>query len=505
MEALLESVEERAYELLLASQNATWVLQQQHQPSSEGEDCANQDEEPLSKPQIIRPSQFDDVNDIEDPLDVAIREKRQEIWEKIWTRLARYCAPFRSRYYNERVAVIWASVCRAVYTDPALMLLAQNYRYVTSLLSDATLDLATVERLWNAIKNLYVYDVRAAIDDVFHPIRDKADYVLVLGIRVHKELTDAAPPVHAWGHMTAFYACYSCVRKVCKSVSHSFLATIRNILIFSQMDEVIDFTRYAILSNENLAQSAIRYQWKYNATRELGLCGFIPNVIEDVGPRYQTEKCNCPTKLCDRPHWTEIKNNNAICVGLSLSDPNANLFVNACLRDPDLMVLCRKGPNGLKIRSKPLCGSRFRRATSRAGLKNAEWDHKHDTFFKDTVLEEACPLLSAGKRVLDCFQVAIVDGGEGGVAEFLDKLLAIWRQVHDVEDFKGIISAVGGPLLDTGEFEADEIRRNGQSPLIPNLESDLLVSYKRLWGRGPREGRLVDDEANTWFHVLQKS
>ncbi len=218
IENMLEGVERRAYELLLASQNAIWVLN--HRPvtsESNEEDCSGMDEEPLSKPKAIAAG-MDNIEDIEDPVDVAIREKRAELWEKIWTRLSRYCAPYESRFDKERLAVIWTYVCRAIYTDPTLMLIAQNYRYVTSMLSDSSMDLLTVEKLWKAIKGVYVHDIRAAVDDVLHPVREKGDYVVVLGMRLHKELTGIPLPFHGWGHMTALFGCYSCVRKVCRTV-----------------------------------------------------------------------------------------------------------------------------------------------------------------------------------------------------------------------------------------------------------------------------------------------
>ena len=186
IEELLEDVERRAYELLLASQNALWVLDQKYE--QEGEQCGAYDDESFPKLQKTPPACAANVvpdqnhkpatialEDIEDPIDVAIQEKRVELWEMIWTRLARYCAPTRSRYYKERLAVIWACVCRAVWTDPSLMLVAQNYRSAKSLLKDSKLDLPTVERLWNAIKQLYVDDVRAAIGDVLHPTRPKGE------------------------------------------------------------------------------------------------------------------------------------------------------------------------------------------------------------------------------------------------------------------------------------------------------------------------------------------
>ncbi|KAJ3508643.1 hypothetical protein NLJ89_g5641 [Agrocybe chaxingu] len=476
LEHLLEMVERRAYELLLASQNAMWVLEQHHLPDGEGEDCAGRDEEPLAKSRIVTPSRLNDTEDVEDPVDVALREKRQELWEKIWTRLARYCSPYQSRFYKERVAVIWACVCRAIYTDPTLMLVAQNYRYVTSMLSDAKMDLPMVEKLWKAIKVLYVFDVRAAVDDVLHPMRETGEYVVVFGTRVHKELSGASLSFHGWGHMTAVFPCYSCVRRVCKTV-----------------DDIVALTRYAILSGQGLAQSQIRYEFNFDGCRVLSLCGFIPNVIENVVPRYQVEKCNCFFEG-NKPHWTETKANNAICVGLSLNDPKTQLFVNACLREPDFMVLCRKGPTGRLIRSKPLWGTEVRKADTRAGLKKAVWDQREAIHFQDSVLDEARPLTAPDKYLDDCFQVAIVDGGEGDMQATINKLVKVWYRIYEVEDFGGLLLKIGNPYLTSEELEVDEKRNRKGSPLTPNLELDVLASYRRLWGHGPREGRLVDDE-----------
>ena len=98
------------------------------------------------------------------------------------------------------------------------MLLAQKYKSVMSLLqSSANLDVAVVEKLWNAISNLSVFDARAAVDDVLRP-REGGDYVVVLGGRVYKDMDCTNWPFHAWGHLTAIYMCYSCVRRTCKTV-----------------------------------------------------------------------------------------------------------------------------------------------------------------------------------------------------------------------------------------------------------------------------------------------
>lgn len=217
---MLQAVEKRAYELLLAAQDALWVLERQVDHSGQDGDCSGHDDRPLARtPPSSTPIYNDDQLEIEDPVDVALREKRREIWEKIWTRLARYCAPSNSRFYQERIKVIYACVRRAIYIDPTLMLAAQNYVTVTSFLRDSTLDLATVEKFWMAIKGLTVDDVRAAVDDVLRPWSDGGEYVVVLNARVYKTTSGDTLPFHAWGHMAAVFLCYSCIRRACQTVS----------------------------------------------------------------------------------------------------------------------------------------------------------------------------------------------------------------------------------------------------------------------------------------------
>jgi hypothetical protein len=217
---MLEAVEKRAYELILAAQNALWVLERQVDPSEPEKDCSGHDDRPLGHlSPTSKAGEGEGPSEVEDPVDVALREKRREIWEKIWTRLARYCAPANSRYYQERIKVIYACVRRAIYTEPTLMLVTQNYVTVTSLLKDSTLDPPTVEKFWKAIKGLSVHDLRAAVDDVLKPWSDAAEYVVVLNARVYKSLSCDPLPFHAWGHMASIFLCYSCIRRSCQSVS----------------------------------------------------------------------------------------------------------------------------------------------------------------------------------------------------------------------------------------------------------------------------------------------
>ncbi|PPR03389.1 hypothetical protein CVT24_012514 [Panaeolus cyanescens] len=480
VEKLLEHVERKAYELLLASQNAMWVLDQQTDDSSPN--CFGHEDEVVTV-SAPPPLSADNLQEVEDPVDVALREKRRELQEKMRTRLARYLCPYESSYYMERVRVIWACVSRAIYTDPALMLVAQNYVFVVSMLSDETLDIGMVERMWSAIKDLSVHDVRAAIDDALHPVREKGDYVQVLGTRVHKEMTGSVLPFHGWGHMTALFPCYSCVRRVCTTV-----------------DDIVALTRYSLLTASGLAQSYTKYNHGYQGSRELSLCGFIPNTIDRLGPRYTVEKSNRFFDRRNTPLWTEIQTNYIICAGLSLTDPKTQLFVNACLRHPDFMVMCRKGPNGRIIRTKPLCGNRVRKATTRAALKNTPWDPTEDIVFQDSVLEEAWPLLSRDTHLQDCFQIAIMDGGEGEMEDFVQKLVKVWFQVYGVDDIHGLLKAIGNPYTESGELEVEMERlATHTDPIIPNLEFDIQKSYMRLWARTPDDGRLADDEIDIEF------
>jgi len=252
----------------------------------------------------------------------------------------------------------------------------------------------------------------------------------------------------------------------------------------------VDLTRYAILSGGGLAQSVTRFEFEYEGSRTLSLCGFIPNVVEDVGERNIVEKCHCP--LDAKSHWTETRANNAICAGLSLTDPKAQLFVNAALRHPDFMVLCRKGANGMLIRSKPLIGSYVRKGRTRSMLAKVPWETPKDMHFRDSVLEEALPIVGPMQRIEDCFQVVIVDSGDGSVADTIDRLVEIWYQVYGVADMRELLTCIGNPLLDDGELEVDELIVGKGFPIVPNTD-EVGSAYRRMWGWEPRE-RPVDDE-----------
>ncbi|PPQ74870.1 hypothetical protein CVT24_002890 [Panaeolus cyanescens] len=483
VEKLLERVERKACELFLASQNAMWVLDVNQQTDNSSSNCCGDDDE-VATVSAPPPLSADDPEEVEDPVDVALREKRRELQERMRTRLARYLCPCKSSYYMERVRVIWACVSRAICTDPALMLVAQNYVSVVSMLSDDTLDIGMVEKMWSAIKNLGVHDVRAAIDDVLHPVREKGDFVQVLGTRVHKEMTGSVLPFHGWGHMTALFPCALCVanvRRVCTTV-----------------DDVVAFVRHSLLTRKELPDGYTMYKGGKQRTGELSLCGFIPNDIVNFAPRSLVEKTNGDRWARDPPVWTETQTNNTICVGLSLTDPKTQSFVNACLRHPDFMVMCRKGPNGQIIQPKPLYMTRVRKATTEAGLKNAPWDPTEDSIYKDSILEDAGHWLTGNTYLQNCFQIVIVDGGEGEVEDFVKKLINVWLQVYGVNDLRGLLKVIGKPYIESGELEVDmeslATNAHANPPIIPNLEIDIQKSYMSLWERTPDDGQLADDE-----------
>ncbi|KAJ6481929.1 hypothetical protein C8R45DRAFT_1003487 [Mycena sanguinolenta] len=474
IEALLSEVEQRACALLLQAQNALWVLElQADQTESMQEDCSGHDDALLSTKSKPRPCSTD-VVDVEDPLDVALREKCNLLWEKIRTRLARYCAPAKSKFYNERIKVIHACVRRAIYTEPKLLVIAQNYKNVMALLTDTTLDVQIVERLWNAVRLLYVHEVRAAIDDVLRPKDGPGEYVTVLGGRVYKDPSGISFPFHAWGHITALFQCYSCVRRVCTTV-----------------DEVVTLTRFVVLNMNGLSQSNLKYDIPYDGSKVLSLCGFIPNSVDTFPPRSVVSKCNCVYNGV--PHWEETAVSYVLCAGLSLTDPQSSVFVNACLRDPSLMVIVRKGATGRIIKSvERVWAERMRHTNTRAGLKTADWDPARTVYYQDSVLEEACPKVYDTKVLEDCFQVVLVDGGQGTMADFVKKISDIWLdKVYEVADTIELITEIAIPIIDSGELEIDYGKR-GPGLVMSNLEADVLVAYKRLWGKAPVE--LVDDD-----------
>jgi len=293
-------------------------------------------------------------------------------------------------------------------------------------------------------------------------------------------------PFHAWGHLSAAYLCYTCIRKVCKTV-----------------DDIVGLTRFVVFTGSSLAQTRLKYSFDVDKTKTLSLCGFVPNEIDSTCSRYFVDKCNCPFKK-NTAHWQEMRTNFVMCVGLSLNDPKSQKFLNACLRHPDFQLLIQKGKDGRVIRSAPsIWATRVRHASTRAGLQKVPWDSVEDvTYFTDSLLQEARPLITSTQKIEDCFRVAIIDSGEGDMTDFACKLAEKWYEVYGVEDIGGLINLMANPYVDSGELELID-STTADWYLVPNVEVDILKSYRRLWGMSPRQGTLPNDDHPVTLAELQ--
>jgi hypothetical protein len=244
-------------------------------------------------------------------------------------------------------------------------------------------------------------------------------------------------------------------------------------------------------SNQYFSRSNLKYDFGYEGDITLVLCGFVPNSMSSPGPRYKT-KCSF---VKNTHHWEETMTNPVVCVGLSLTDPKSQAFVNKCLKHPDFMVLVKKGANGRIIRSLPnIWTVKIRKAHSKEELATIPWDSTTNAVcFRDSILEEARPIISVlGDILEDCLQVVIVDRGEGEMEDFVLKLEQVWLEVYGVEDGDKLLGVLGSQLVDDGEIEFRPDKIKDSFPIVPNVERDVMKSYKRVWGVEPKA--LADDE-----------
>ncbi|KAH7883000.1 hypothetical protein F5I97DRAFT_1901151 [Phlebopus sp. FC_14] len=469
VERLLVHVEKRGCQLILKAQKALWVLERDVDVRDNDRDCSGYDDRTLGPDAPSHSVEDASGTAIEDPLEAVLREKALEFREKIRARLARYCAPAASKFHGERLEVIYAYVRRAIFKDSALVFLSQSYDNVMALLSDDNLDLSTVEKIWNAIKSLCVHDVQSAVDDVLRA-NGEGEYVIVLGGKVFKDISGEHWPLHAWGHMMAINGCYSCLRTTCKTV-----------------DDIIDLTRYALFTRTSLCQPCYKYDYGFDGSRELILAGFIPSDIPLSSPRHSIVSFEGGSQSAD-PVWEETNRNLALYAALSLNDPKAQAFVNGCFRHPDLMVMVRKGSNGRVIRSAPVVWtSRKRHARSPSCLASVSWGQTQDVVCcKDSSLQDSQPFGWNRKKVVDCLQVVIVDGGNGNMGDFIRKLVGIWCQVYRVkEDKDELYAALEGPYVEAGELERYTCGHHQVTYNLPIIQKDFPSSYQSLWGIMP--------------------
>ena len=481
MEQLMLHVETRGYQLILRDQNALWVLEKE---TRENGDCFGYEDPACGTDTAFHFSSADNVEGaaIEDPLEAVLREKANGFKEKIRMYLAWYYAPLTSRFHDERLQVIYAYVRRAIYKDPSLMFLSQSYDSVMALLSDLDLDVITAEKLWHAITSLCVHHVESAVDDVVRST--DGDHVVVLGGKVFKDVSDERWPLHAWGHMTALRKCYSCLRMTCRTVIPPFTTFLSPAhLPPTQIDDVIDLNRYALLTRVPLSQTYLKYEFSVRGSRELILAGFVPDDIPLGSARHSIAWKESGSHLS----WEETKCNLSLYAGLSLNDPRAQAFVNACIRHPDFMVMLRKGPDARIIRSSAIVWtSRKRRAHSPSALASVPWDKTTDVVsLSDSALEDTQPSGRGRENIADCMQVIVVDASEGTMGDFVRKLVEIWCQVYKVDNEDELYDVLKHPYEAAGELEEYQ-----------EVTSKIaLAYYESLWGCMPPPALVRDPES----------
>jgi len=103
-------------------------------------------------------------------------------------------------------------------------------------------------------------------------------------------------------------------------------------------------------------------------------------------------------------------------------------------------------------------------------------------YFDDSILEEAWPIVSVlGDKLEDCLQVVIVDRGEGEMEDFVLKLEQVWLEVYGARDMYDLLQLLGNPLIESGEIDFNINKVKEVFPMVPNVEENVMKSYKGLW------------------------
>ena len=233
------------------------------------------------------------------------------------------------------------------------------------------------------------------------------------------------------------------------------------------------------------------------------LCGSLVNSLEPTqyNPRYTISKCN--SCLDRRPQWSETETNLVLCMGLSLTDPKTEQFVEACKKESDFMILCRRGRDGDVVRSQErIWYKRIRRARTRGGLKKVSWESVGKDsilYLRDSVLQETFVQTTRTVKLQDCYQLAVVDTQAEDITAVVGKLAVIWMKVYGAECAHQLWDSVGKDYVESGDLEIqDEPSIDSAAGCCPcksyvaGIEKDVLASYCRLWNRTP-VGRVSDD------------
>ncbi|KAJ7160371.1 hypothetical protein C8R46DRAFT_1194715 [Mycena filopes] len=463
LEALLAHLEGRGYDLLLESQDAAWLRDQDPRDES-NTDCAEHDAEPLDTPPADSP-RLDSISDLE--------ATTAALWTSFRRRIATYMLPTSSRYYEERKQVIWAWICRAVVIDSGLTLLASTYTDVPTFLADPTHGSVTVLRLRHNMKRLCFAGVWAAVNDVFSATNDEGgEFLTVMGTRLYRKTRPEPLPFHIWGHLFAVFPRFP----KCKMRQWDSVASL------------VECARYALLTGSGtLRPRTPPPQHPIPGYEILGICGIL------VGPPPGGEKHITVTKRVQPDKstiWEEEKRTPMLLGTMSATHPKAHAILNAllrrCLSHTDLDVILRKRKGEAIIRSGANLGPRFSRtASSLAGLRQQPW--------APSVMIDDDLFGHLQNRPCDS-QFVVLHGAAGAqpCEIMIQHLLVVCMEVYGVSTIMQLCHAVTMPYVELQELELAEytleqaLKLNVNSQwLLPNRES-ALVAYTALWGPPPK-------------------
>ncbi|TFY77847.1 hypothetical protein EWM64_g6168 [Hericium alpestre] len=336
------------------------------------------------------------------------------------------------------------------------------------MLSDPELDLQALEMIWVALHKLMVDTVCGAIEDVVRPAGTFAEdeYLVVLGGKVFRTVSRVPWPFHAWGHAAAVHACYKCLSEYCNSVeSHIGLA------------------KYAIIRPDMM-------RWKRNRRgmfgdsvrrlRYLAMGGFLPLDIHGETAGMKVLSCQaCRLKEGDPACAHDSASNASICGVMSLSDPLAQKFADACLRDRNFLTIMRGGAGSQIVSNWEVWTSR-----TRPSAKLKKWDDAKTNKASEDILGDFDKFVVATPYwdpKGGCFQLYVLDDSGCDVQQFVEKLLVLWGEVHGVDSVEEIVKTRVKTYLDAGELELSKTKVYG-SGFLRNVENDFGFSYELLWG-----------------------
>ncbi|KAK7024077.1 hypothetical protein R3P38DRAFT_2531497, partial [Favolaschia claudopus] len=408
-------------------------------------------------------------------------------WDAIRQSIANYMLPISSRYYVERKKIIWAFICRAIRTDPSLLVLSLEYQDVPSFLTTTEHDLLTATKLEACLGRMPLSEVRAAIDDVLRPAELPASedirFTSVLGIRIYQARSQHPLPFHAWGHVLAFSSCQDCARSICYTV-----------------EEIIECQRYALFTGARSFSSCGRALFmagttidRHNiATDVAAICGIVVehSVKESIAKVSRDDSGQL---------WEQRKQVPFVSGSLSIVDSQSHDLLNAllrsCLVQKDLTVILRKSNARPPIRSALKIVSHLTRTSqSLAGLQGESWKRME---FSDSILDTLLPRgdcshhIDTGRIRTECMQFLLLDGLAAKKESWYSifRLVDLCKEVYKVSTYLELCAVIAAPYIAAGELEVWDdypYSRNHPGPhFLPNVERST-AAFRALWGSSPR-------------------